>query len=529
MNEQSSSQAESADLTKEAVQSIQPFVFFTSAGLIGCAVLLAILFRDDVADRMAAAQKAISNTFGWFYIASLNFFLGLCVFLACGRYRNVRIGTPDCRPDFSRWKWFAMLFSAGLGIGLFFYGVAEPVLHFSNSPFGVEEPVQAARDAMAVTIFHWGLHGWALYAVVALSIALPGFRRGRFGTIRSAFRPLIGGHADGTVGDIIDVLAVVATLTGVATSLGIGAQQIHTGLRFVGVVSKAGSDGLTREIVIIAVVTLMATTSVVLGLRRGICRLSEINVVLSSSLVACVFLLGPTWFILEAILQNTGDYVTRLLALSFWTEAYEDAASPRSWQSDWTVFYWAWWVSWAPFVGMFIARISRGRTIREFMFGVLLLPTAASLVWFTVFGSTALKSCLAGDTTISLAVGEDVTTALFVFLKQFPASTAFSLVALVAVSIFFVTSSDSGSMVIDIIASGGCNNPPVWQRVFWSVLEGVVAVTLLVAGGLDVMQSANMIVALPFCLVIIAMAVALLRELNNEPDPANYIHDGGSE
>lgn len=495
---------------------IHPIVFPVSAILIFLFVILAAISADAVGTVFNAIQGFITEKAGWIYILCVNVFLGFVIYLLLSPYGSIRLGGPEARPDFTYWGWFSMLFSAGMGIGLLFYSVAEPVLHFSNPPMGEGGTPEAAKLSMAVTFYHWGLHTWAIYALIALALAFFGFRYGLPLTVRSAFYPLFGDRVRGSIGNVIDIVAVVATLFGVATSLGLGVQQINTGLNFL--VDLPNTQ--TVQILLIAVITGAATTSVVLGLDKGIKRLSQFTMTLGLILLVLIFLLGPTVFLLESLVQNIGYYLQRLPELSTWNEAYKDS----NWQADWTVFYWGWWISWSPFVGMFIARISRGRTVREFLLGVLFVPTILTFVWITVFGGTALHHILGGSDAISSAVSKDITTALFVLLEQFPLASLTATLAIIVVVVFFITSSDSGSFVIDIITAGGDPDPPVHQRIFWAVLEGVVAAVLLLIGGLKALQTASITTGLPFAIILCVMCVGLLKGLREEWHISKTIH-----
>ncbi len=488
-----------------------PVVFPVSVGLIVGFVVVTLVFLDRAASFFSALQTAIANSTGWFLVLSVNVYLGFVVIMMLSRFGHVRLGGPDERPEFSRLTWFSMLFSAGMGIGLLFFSVAEPIYHYTSPPRGEAETVEAARQAMSLTFFHWGLHAWGIYALVGLSLAFFSFNRGLPLTIRSAFHPLLGERIHGPIGNAIDILASVATLFGVATSLGLGVQQINSGLAHVFGIGT----GLGVQVLLIVLITAAATASVVSGVNRGIRRLSELNVGLGVLLMLMVLLLGPTLFLLDALVQNMGRYIQNLPSLSFWTEAYRFSY----WQNDWTIFYWTWWIAWSPFVGMFIARVSRGRTVREFLVGVLFVPTALTFVWLSVFGNAALHEELFGAGGIADAVAADMPVALFVLLERFPLATLTSLLGVLIVATFFVTSSDSASLVIDIITGGGDLDPPIRQRVFWAVTEGVVAAVLLAGGGLAALQTAAIITGLPFSVVLLVMAWSLykgVRELAEE-------------
>lgn len=492
---------------------IHPTVFFVSVGLIVAFVLLTILALDQMGAIYSAIQTWITVNLGWLFILLVQGFLLFSLYLMVGRLGRVRLGGPGARPDYSFLSWLSMLFAAGMGIGLVFWAVAEPVFHYGAPPFAEPETRAAAAEAMRFTFLHWGFHAWAIYAVVALSLAYFAYNRGLPLTIRSAFYPLIGDRIYGWMGNVIDIFAVLATLFGIATSLGLGVSQVAAGLNYL-----FGVDaGTALQIFLIFAITLLATTSVVLGLDKGVKRLSEINMWLAALLMLFLLFLGPTLFIMKSFVQNTGGYVQNFFQMSGWTEAYRAEAG---WQGTWTVFYWAWWIAWSPFVGMFIARVSRGRTIREFLLGVLLVPTTLTFLWMSTFGGTALFGAMNGLFDIQAAVNEDVSTALFALLDQFPLAWLTSIIALMLIVVFFVTSSDSGSLVIDTITSGGNTDPPVIQRVFWASTEGLVAAALLLGGGLSALQTAAITTGLPFVIVLALMCVGLLKALNHDyPSP----------
>lgn len=488
---------------------IHKTVFWTSAGIILFFVIYSLLNLADLKDTLTAIQAGITTQAGWFFVAAVNVYLGLVVYLLLSRFGDIRLGGPEARPEFSTWGWFSMLFSAGMGIGLVFWSVAEPMFHFSAPPWGEAGTPQAAELAMGITFFHWGLHAWALYALMALALAFFAYNKGLPLTIRSVFYPLLGERIHGPIGNVIDILAAVATLFGLATSLGLGAQQVNAGLDYLFDIGL----GSTQQVLLIAGITLMATASVVMGLDKGIRRLSQFNMIAALLLLFFVFIAGPTIHLLDALVQNVGVYATNLPRLSLWTEAY----GRSTWQHSWTIFYWAWWIAWSPFVGIFIARISRGRTIRQFLLCVLLVPTAMTFVWLTVFGNSALFGELYGAGGMAAAVKESVPTALFVLLDTFPWAVLTSGLSVLVIVAFFVTSSDSASLVVDIITAGGHPNPPTVQRIFWAVTEGVVAAVLLVGGGLGALQTGVIVTGLPFAGVILLAGVSLLRGLGQEP------------
>ena len=484
-------------------------VFFVSSALIVIMVVMTLVFQEQSSSVFSAMQTFISNKFGWMLILSANIFVLFAFFIAFSRFGKIRLGGQDAKPEFTTWAWFAMLFSAGMGIGIMFFGVAEPIYHFSTPPFMAEAgTADAAQVAMAVTFFHWGIHAWAVYAVVGLALAFFAYNWGMPLTIRSAFYPLLGDRIYGWIGDVIDTLAVLATLFGLATSLGLGVGQANAGMNYLFGIP----DSVTTQVILIAIITGVATLSVVAGLDGGVRRLSELNINLAMVLLAFVLILGPTLFILNGFIQNVGFYLQNLLFMSTWSETYEGG----TWQNDWTVFYWAWWISWSPFVGMFIARVSKGRTVRQFMLGVLIVPSLVSFLWFSAFGGSALFQALNGVGNITEAVNNDLATALFVMFDQFPLGRVASFVGILLVMTFFVTSSDSGSLVIDSITAGGKEDAPVTQRVFWAVTEGTVAAVLLLGGGLTALQTGSITLGLPFSVVLLFVCVSLYKGLRTE-------------
>ncbi|GAK32265.1 choline transporter [Iodidimonas nitroreducens] len=489
-------------------ESVNKPVFFISAFLIFSSVLAAAFFSRDAGALFGSLQSGVVARFGWLYVLSVAIFLVFIIGLAMSSFGEVRLGPDASRPDFSYLSWIAMLFSAGMGIGLMFFGVAEPISHYFAPPTIEGGTADAAREAMSITFFHWGLHAWAIYAVVGLSLAYFGYRKGLPLTIRSSLYPLLGERIYGPIGHAVDIMAVVSTLFGVATSLGVGVMQVNAGLNHL---FGLPDNDLVHMLLIISI-TAAATISVVAGLDAGIKRLSEINMILAVCLLLFVLLAGPTLFLLQAFVQNLGGYFSSFVSRTFSLYAYE----PNDWISDWTLFYWAWWIAWSPFVGMFIARISRGRTIREFVVSVLLVPSGFTFLWMTVFGNSAILFDMEGVVSLGQMVVDDMPVALFQFLEALPLSAIASFLGTGLAITFFITSSDSGSLVIDIITSGGDREPPVWQRVFWAVTEGVVAAILLLAGGLAALQAASLISALPFTLVILAICWGLYQALRDE-------------
>ena len=484
-----------------------PRVFWGASGIVAVLLAAATLAPGASDVIFSSAQGWVIETFGWFYVAVVAGFLAFVVFIAVGPTGRIKLGADDAEPDFPYLSWLAMLFAAGMGIGLMYFAVAEPVQHYAAPPEAEPGTISAAREAMVITFIHWGVHAWAVYAVVGLSLAYFAHRRGLPLTMRSGLQPLLGKHIHGPIGDAVDIFAICGTLFGIATSLGLGVAQINTGLAFL-----LGFPNTTlTQVVLIVVVMGMATASVLSGLDRGVRRLSELNLMLAVLLMLFVLAAGPTGFLLKALVQNFGLYLDHFFIRTFTMYAYE----PRGWMADWTLFYWAWWIAWSPFVGMFIARISRGRTVREFVAGVLLVPTGFSFLWMTVFGNTAMALDM-GEAAgaIATAVQADLSTALFQFLSYLPGSGITSALAVALVIIFFVTSADSGSLVVDTIASGGADDTPLWQRVYWCSLEGIAAALLLLAGGLKALQAATLVAALPFAIIMIMLGWGLYRGMS---------------
>ncbi|WP_424494646.1 BCCT family transporter [Salinimicrobium sp. GXAS 041] len=483
-------------------------VFFTSSIFIIISIALTLIFEEQAENYFNEIQDFISNTVGWFFVLCVNVFLIFVLYLAFSKYGNIRIGGKDARPEFKTLSWFAMLFSAGMGIGLLFWSIAEPVTHFMNPPLTEGGTPLAAQEAMNFTFLHWGFHAWGVYALVGLSLAYFTYSHGLPLTIRSVFYPLLGDKIYGKRGDIIDIFAVLATLFGLATSLGLGVQQIAAGLAHV----FGLSSGIVTQVSLIAGITLIATASVVLGVDKGVKFLSEWNMRIAVLLLLLVVLLGPTIFIFQSFVQNTGNYFYSFLQISTWTESY----TGDNWQNAWTVFYWGWWIAWSPFVGMFIARISKGRSIKEFILGVLIVPSLITFFWITAFGSTSIQQALLGDQAVFNAVDDNVATALFVFLEDYPFAVVLNVIGVILIAGFFVTSSDSGSLVVDSLTSGGKIDAPVGQRIFWAVAEGTVAAVLLIGGGLQALQTASIATGLPFAFILLFMCYSLYTALRDE-------------
>ncbi|TVS02343.1 MAG: BCCT family transporter [Rhodobacteraceae bacterium] len=506
-------------------------VFLVSGIVVIAFVIITLAFQDVVGPALGELRGFLTSSFDWFLIMAGNIFVIVCLGILVSPLGKVRIGGADATPDYGYPGWFAMLFAAGMGIGLMFFGVLEPAYYFAT-PWGdqplmneigivdgeLADPaaVEAARlSAMAGTIYHWGLHPWAIYAVVALSLALFAYNKGLPLTVRSIFYPIFGERIWGWPGHVIDILAVFATLFGLATSLGLGAQQASAGIGFVFGIEGAG-ESVTFAVVLIAIITALALISVLRGLEGGVKRLSELNLILAMVLLAFVILVGPTAVLFGQFFGNVGAYFSEMLALSNPVGRDDDG-----FRQGWTAFYWAWWISWSPFVGMFIARVSRGRTVREFITCVLLIPTVVSVIWMTAMGGTAIDQMI-NQVTESAVYGFVVADyvpelSLFGMLSELPFAAITSVIGIVLVIVFFVTSSDSGSLVIDTITAGGKINAPVSQRVFWVIFEGLIAATLLIGGGLVALQAASVSTGLPFALVLLLACYALIRGLMSEP------------
>ena len=498
-------------------------VFLVSGLAIVIFVFLTLAFQNQVAPIFEGMRDWLSSTLAWFFMSAGNIFVLVCLGLIVSPLGRVRIGGTKATPDFTYVGWFSMLFAAGMGIGLMFYGVSEPLSHFGTSFEGITmadglrtdwAPLAGAigdveastRLGMAATIYHWALHPWAIYAVLALGLAVFSFNKGLPLTVRSIFYPLLGERIWGWPGHVIDILAIIATMFGLATSLGFGAAQASAGLNFLFDVPT----GTTTEIVLVVIITAIATISVIAGLDAGVKRLSEINMVLAALLLLFIIIIGPTLMILSGFFLNLGAYFQHLpeLAMPFGRE-------DKNYIEGWTAFYWAWWISWSPFVGMFIARVSRGRTVREFLISVLIVPSTACVFWMTAFGTTAIDQVV--NKGRQIVADSAVELQLFVMLDAMPWAHITSFIGIILVVVFFVTSSDSGSLVIDTIASGGKVNSPRPQRIFWCSFEGLVAVALLLGGGLAALQAMAVSTGFPFAIVLLVSCISLIKGLMSEP------------
>ncbi|WP_406063873.1 BCCT family transporter [Streptomyces sp. NBC_01077] len=485
---------------------------------IGMAAVVAVvawaaLGEDSFDSASSSALRWVLDNFAWLFVVAADTFLVLCVVIALSRFGRIRLGADDSEPEFTNVAWIAMMFSAGMGIGLMFYGVGEPLTHFLAPPPATGVPAgtgAAARTALEYSFFHWTLTPWAIYGIAGLALAYAGFRKGRGNRLSSAFVPLIGARrAASWPGRAIDLLAVFATVFGTATSLGLGALQVSEGLNL----TMGVADSTATQLIIIVSLSAAFVLSAFSGLHKGVKWLSTMNIVLAGCLMLFVFLLGPTVYILDTIPASVGGYLHQLLPMASRTGAFTD----RKWLGAWTIFYWAWWLSWAPFVGTFIARISRGRTIREFLVGVLLVPSGATVVWFCVMGGTAIRLESTGAADLAATMKDGAEASLFAMLEALPIGTVTSVIAMILVMTYFITSADSASLVMGSLTSRGSLNPPTWLVVAWGVLMAAVAAVLLVVGGLSSLQTATILVALPFVVVMLVLCWALLKELREDP------------
>lgn len=489
-------------------------VFYISLIIISVFVLWGVISPENLS---ATAEYLLSFTidkFGWFYLLTTFLILGFSVYLAFSKYGNIRLGADSDRPKYSNITWFSMLFSAGMGIGLVFWGVAEPIQHYLDPPLGLTGGTpEAARAAMRYSFLHWGLHPWAIYTVIGLSLAYFNFRKGFNGLISSTFYPLLKEKIHGPIGKIIDILAIIATAFGVATSLGLGALQINGGLNEVfGISNKLGT-----QIIIIAIVTVLFLISATTGVDKGIKILSNLNVGVAGGLFLFVLFLGPTSFIFDTLVTTLGDYGQNIINMSLRLTPF----TKGTWVGDWTLFYWAWWIAWAPFVGTFIARVSKGRTIKEFVLGVLLIPSFFSFVWFATFGGTALNMEMFKGIEIAKAVEQDLTSALFVTLRNLPLGIIVSLIATILIVTFFITSADSATFVLGMMSSKGDNNPKNKVKFVWGILQSAIAIILLLSGGLKGLETMSILAALPFAFILLIMCVSFHKALKDEVDDDN--------
>ena len=485
-------------------------VFIPSVLFIILLVLFAIISPELANNVFNSTKNFVAEKFGWLYMLSVAIFVLFVLFLAISPFGKFKLGPDHSKPAYKNISWFAMLFSAGMGIGLMFFGVAEPVMQYVSPPVGSKESIESAKMAMNIVFFHWGIHAWSIYALVGLVLGYFSFRHGLPLSIRSALYPLIGEKIHGKVGHTVDTIAVLGTVFGVATSLGFGVLQVNSGLNYLFDIPV----DIFTQVVLIAIITALATISVFLGLDGGIKRLSELNLYLASFLVLFVFIAGPTFFLLGAYVQNIGSYLSNIVNMTFNQYVYDQT----SWMTSWTLFYWAWWIAWAPFVGMFIARVSRGRTIKQFVVGVLIAPTILSAIWFTLMGGSAIHLELFGMGGIAEATFNDVTTSVFATFAQYPLSGFLSSMAMIMVTIFFLTSANSATFVIGMFTSRGDLEPSSGLKIIWGVFEGFLAIALLMAGGLSAVQTVSFTVGLPFMILMLFMMYSFLKALRRDKE-----------
>jgi len=483
--------------------------FIASVIIVVAFVLWGVFAPAQLSETATSALGFTTEKFGWFYLLATFGFLIFCFYLAFSRFGRIKLGSDDDEPEYSTSTWFAMLFSAGMGIGLVFWGVAEPVSHFLTPPMEIaEQSPEAARTAIRFAFFHWGLHPWAIYAVIALALAYFQFRKGQKGLISSTFLPLLGERIHGPFGKLIDTLAIIATAFGVATSLGLGTLQINGGLTHL--FSLPGN--LNVQLGIIGVITVLYLISATTGLDRGIKILSNTNLVIAIILLAATLFLGSTSFVFDIFTTTIGSYLQNIVQMSMRLTPFTQG----TWVGSWTLFYWAWWIAWAPFVGMFIARVSKGRTIKEFIVGVLLVPSLLSFLWFAVFGGNALHQEMFENLPIAEAVSSDITSALFISLENLPAGTLLAGLATLLIITFFITSADSATFVLGMLSSEGRLDPPNKIKITWGILQSLIAGVLLYSGGLQGLQTASIVTALPFAVIMIFMCISLYKALDGE-------------
>lgn len=494
------------------LKGMNPRITLVTVVVVAISLIYGAFYTERLAHGLAAARLVIDPFLEWYYVLLVAFLLLFMVWLGVGRYKNVRLGGDFEQPEFTYFSWVSMLFAAGTGVGILFWAVAQPILQFQENPFIAEGMTpDAARVAMRLTYFHWGLNGWAIFSFVALVLAYFCYRWNLPLTIRSALQPLLGKRVEGGLGDAVDVLAVFGTVFGIATTLGLGVQQMDAGLG--ALFGWPSSTGL--QLTVTAVIMTVATLSVVSGVKKGVRLLSEANFWLSIAVVVFLLVFGPTQYLIAITVESAGDYIQNLMGMTFHT----NATRGDGWQSEWTVFFWGWWLAWSPFVGMFIARISRGRTFREFVMGVLLVPTVITVVWIGLFGGTALYHELFGVGGIVEAVDRDVATALFATIEAMGLGVAGQVVSLalvVLIATYLITSANAGTLVINTILSGGDPEPPTFHRILWGAVLGLLTAVLLMAGGLETLQAAVIMAALPFSLVIMLMIAGLLKALHRE-------------
>ncbi|MBD8042701.1 BCCT family transporter [Arthrobacter sp. Sa2BUA2] len=507
-------EVEPAPQARPPVKRVDRWVFWPAAAIIVVFAFFAIVFPSAATEMFTSIQTNVIRWFGWYYVAAVAVFVAFALWIGLSRYGDIKLGKDEDEPEFSVMSWFALLFAAGMGIGLVFFGVAEPLSHYASPPPGVAgTPIQLAQRALTQTYLHWGLHAWAIYVVVGVSIAYAVHRRGRPITIRWTLEPLLGTRrVSGGWGNLVDIVALVGTLFGVATSLGLGVLQISAGLEEANLIQ---ATKLTQIGLILCIITL-TIASLVSGVGKGMKWLSNANLILAGALLLFVLFTGPTLFLLREFVQSIGNYLQNVVGLTFNTLAFSGAEG-EAWQAAWTTFYWGWWISWAPFVGIFIARISKGRTVRQFVAGVLLVPSIVGFLWFSVLGGTAIYRELFGDGGLIEPDGTvDTEGALFGMLNGLPGGTALTIGAVLLIGIFFITSADSGALVMGMLSTGGEVEPKNWIRIFWALSAAAVAIALLLANGLEAIQTAAILTAVPFSVVILMMCAATAKAFHQE-------------
>ncbi|MFK7872567.1 MAG: BCCT family transporter [Oligoflexales bacterium] len=493
--------------SQEPTHKLKNPVFSISSLLIFALVGLTAAFPVPMNQYLDTIQKNLITHASWLYIFAVACIFLLVLYFGLSRYGDIRLGPDHSQPRYSYPSWFAMLFSAGMGIGIMFFGVGEPIMHFVSPPVGVGKNPAAAKEAMSIAFFHWGLHAWSVYALVGLILSYFCYRQKLPLTLRSAFLPLVGKRIWGPIGHTLDIFAIIGTIFGVAASLGYGVTQIGSGIQWL----SGWSPTPVALAILILCVSILSTLSAVSGVEKGVRILSEFNLALAVCLMGMVLILGPTDFLLKSFLENTGNYLSGVIHKTFNLYAYE----PNNWIGGWTLLYWSWWLSWSPFVGMFIARISYGRTIREFVLGVMIIPSLFNFTWMTVFGNSALYIALnEPESTLTQDVQNDIASSLFSFLSHFPLSNLTSCLALFMVLVFFITSADSGALVVNLLANKGREDNPVWEKVYWSALIGLVATVMFLVGGLQALQTITILSALPFSFILICSAFGLKKALN---------------
>lgn len=490
-------------------------VFWISVALVLASVIFGVTAPASFEEVTDNIQSFLTSAFGWYYLILVTIIVIFCLFLIFSPVGAIKLGKQDEKPEFSKVSWFAMLFSAGMGIGLVFWGAAEPLSHFMSPPLAEGGTAAAQKEALRYTFFHWGIHAWGIYAIVALALAYFQFRKDEPGLISSTLKPVLGKSMDGALGTLVDVLAVFATVIGVATTLGFGAAQINGGLSYLWGIPI----NFTVQVMIVVIVTILFMISAWSGLGKGIKILSNANMVLAVALLLLMFLTGPTILILNMFTDSLGGYIQNIIQMSFRIAPLNE--EHRSWINGWTIFYWAWWISWSPFVGIFIARVSRGRTVREFIIGVLLLPALVSFFWFSVFGTSAIEVQKAESIDLSQFATEEV---LFAVFSYFPWSTVLSVVAIILVSTFFITSADSATFVLGMQTTHGSLTPPNRVKLTWGIAQSAVALILLYSGGLQALQNALIAAAFPFSFIMLLMMISLYRSLAKEKKELGLFH-----